>query len=346
MRAIVPLEVLVATINRMSFTRNMRAALEISAPAWDRARRANSGTPGLRNMREGTTHNEEIAVHWYESGPQDAPLTVVYVHGFNISSQSFYLQERALRPLGVRQLLIDVRGHGHTATDTVAEFGAASPSDLSVDGAADDVMAVIAERGVVGPVIVVGHSLGGPISLSLIRRYAGEPDGFDLAGSVQISSAVDPFTDRGMSVALGGAVGAVLYRAVQAMPGLSEAVRVGLTSALAPLLAVGFYAGHVPWEIIRFHADMIQGTPLRTYEGFFPDLREHSERDVADKLAGVPGYILVGELDTVAPLEHSEALHEVWPDAALQVVPTSGHMPPLDAAGAVTAALVRLIHQI
>ena len=322
----------------MSVARNLRAVLELCTPAWDRAHRAESGAPGLTGMREGTTRNGQIAVHWYESGPQDAPLTILYVHGFNISSQSFYLQERALKPLGIRQLLVDVRGHGLTTAD--------SPAELSVDRAADDVMAVLADRGVTGPVIVVGHSLGGPISLSLIRRYAGEPGGFYLAGSVQISSAVDPFTERGLPLALGGKAGTALYRAVQAMPGLSEAVRVGVTSALAPLLAVGFYAGHVPWEIIRFHADMIQGTPLRTYEGFFPDLREHSERGVEAKLKGVPGYILVGELDTVAPLEQSEALHEVWPDAALQVLPQSGHMPPLDAAGAVTAAVMRLVAKL
>lgn len=330
----------------MSIARNLRAVLEISTPAWDRARRAESGAPGLTGMQEGTTHNGSISVHWYESGPQDAELTVVYVHGFNISSQSFYLQEQAVRSAGVRQLLVDVRGHGNTATDTVATFGAATPTELNVDGAADDVMAVIRDRGVRGPVIVVGHSLGGPVSLSLIRRYAGESEGFNLAGSVQISSAVDPFTERGMPQALGGGVGTLLYRAVQAMPGLSEAVRVGVTSALAPLLAVGFYAGHVPWEIIRFHAEMIQDTPLRTYEGFFPDLREHSERATAEKLQGVPGYIVVGELDTVAPLEQSEALHEVWPDAALQVLPRSGHMPPLDAAGAVTAAIIRLVNKL
>lgn len=330
----------------MSFARNARAALEISVPSLSRGLRAPAGKPGLTDMREGTTPNGPILIHWYESGPIDAPLTIVYVHGFNISSQSFYNQERELRSLGVRQLLVDVRGHGRTAADTEQAHGPADPALLTVDDAADDVMAVMRDRNITGPVLVVGHSLGGPISLSLIRRYADAPDGFSLAGSVQISSSVDPFTKRGMPRALGGHLGTGVYRLVQAAPGISEAVRVGVTEALAPLLAVGFYAGHVPWEVIIFHADMIQNTPLRTYEGFFPDLREHSERAVAEKLSGVPGYILVGELDTVAPLEHSEALHAVWPEAGLHVLPQSGHMPPLDAADSVTTAIIRLVRQL
>lgn len=295
---------------------------------------AGAGELGLPPMREGTTRNGPVEVHWYETGPVDAPLTVVYVHGFNISSQSFYMQVRTLGVLPVRQLLVDVRGHGRTA--------AASPIDpalLTVDAAADDIMSVLRDRVITGPLIVVGHSLGGPISLSLMRRFAGE---LDLAGSVQISSAVDPFTDKGLPRALGGAFGRKLYRMVQVLPLLSEAVRRAVTRSLAPILALGFYRDNMPWRVIKFHAAMIQDTPLSTYEGFFADLREHSERGAADVLARIPGYILVGDLDDVAPESQSRALNEVWPRAWLQVLPGSGHMPPLDAPGAVTSAILRL----
>ena len=291
-----------------------------------------SGHLGLTGMRTGATNHDGLNVHWYECGPESPEaLTVLYVHGFNISSQSFYMQVRALQHLPVRQLLVDYRGHGRTA-----EQGA----ELSIDPAADDIIAVVRDRGITGPVIVVGHSLGGPVSLSLMRRYAGE---LNLAGSVQISSSVDPFTDRGMPQALGGTAGAALYRMVQALPILSESVRVVVTETLAPVLAVGFYAPGMSWEVIEFHAAMIQATPLDTYSGFFDDLRDHDEHAAADVLATIPGFILVGDIDTVTPVSQSRELHKLWPQAKFQVLPGSGHMPPLDAPGAVTTAIRRLV---
>lgn len=284
---------------------------------------------GLTGMRRGTSRNGDLDVHWYDCGPRDAP-TVLYAHGFNISSQSFYMQVRELQHLPLRQLLIDVRGHGLTAHQ---------PAELSIDAAADDLITVLRDLDVTGPLIVVGHSLGGPVTLSMIRRYADE---LDIAGSVQIASAVKPFTDHGMTQLLGGAAGSALYRMIETLPGMAEALRKGVTDSLAPVLAVGFYAPGMPWDVIKFHAAMIQETPLETYSGFFADLRSHDEYAAAGALQDIPGYILVGELDAVAPLSQSEALHAIWPQAKLQVLPRSGHMPPLDAPGAVTTAIRRL----
>lgn len=321
-----------ATIPRMTQVSHAARALYLTRR---RDLYAGVGELGLSGMREGTVRHDGLDIHWYETGPADAAATILYVHGFNISSQSFYMQVRELAALPVRQLLVDVRGHGRSSET--------APELLTVDAAADDIMAVVRERGVSGPVIVVGHSLGGPVSLSLMRRYAKE---LEIAGSVQISSAVDPFTDRGMPKILGGPLGNALFNLVQATPGLSEAVRRGITRSLAPILALGFYGDGMPWDVIQFHAAMIQETPLATYEGFFDDLREHSERDAAEVLSEVPGYILVGDIDTVTPVSQSAALHGIWPRAAFQVLPNSGHMPVLDAPGAVTTAIVRLVRPL
>ena len=129
-------------------------------------------------------------------------------------------------------------------------------------------------------------------------------------------------------------------------PRFAEGLRRAITDALAPVLAVGFYFRPVPWSVIRFHADMIKQTKLPTYAGFFDDLLEHSELGAADVLAGMPGYILVGDRDRVTPVSQSRRLWDIWPRAFVQVLPESGHMPPLDAPGAVTAAIERLLAQL
>ncbi|WKD57285.1 2-succinyl-6-hydroxy-2,4-cyclohexadiene-1-carboxylate synthase [Corynebacterium capitovis DSM 44611] len=289
-------------------------------------------TAGLTFDREGDTRHDGLDIHWFERGPEGAELTVLYLHGFNISSQEFYLQVDALAELGVRQLLVDLRGHGKT--------GAVPPRMCQVDAAADDVFAVLRDRGVTGPLIVVGHSLGGPVSLSLMRRHASD---LHLVGSVHISSAVEPFADQGMPHVLAGWVGALLEDLYRSAPRLTQRLLTLGTRGLAPALALGFYFRPVRYAVIRFHAAMIRRTALDTYAGYFDDLLYHSELAAGPVLATIPGYILVGDRDAVSPVSQSRRLHDIWPRAYLQVLPESGHMPPLDAPGAVSTAIKRLV---
>lgn len=285
---------------------------------------------GLRYDRTGIVDHDGVTVRYYERGPVDAELVVLYVHGFNISSESYYMQVEELSILPVRQVLVDLRGHGRT--DTV------EPELCTIDDAADDVYSVLEHLRIDAPLIVVGHSLGGPVSLSLMRRHRD----LDLVGSVQICSAVEPFAVQGMPQVLAGPVGSVIELALNRTPQLADTVRRAATSALAPLLALGFYFRPVDYDIIRFHAGMIKQTPLESFAGYFDDLLEHSELEAVDVLATIPGYILVGDRDLVAPVSQSERLAEIWPGAYMQVLPESGHMPPFDAPGAVSTAIVRL----
>lgn len=293
----------------------------------------------LHPDRTGTVHSGEtrdVRVQWYEVGPEDpAAITVVYVHGFNISAEEFCFQVGALRGRGVRQVLVDLRGHGQS--------GECEPTKLNVDDAADDIAVVLHARGVRGPIVVVGHSLGGPVSLSLMRRYAAD---FNWAGTVQISSAVEPFAMQGMPQLLAGPVGRALAWVVSHTPRFAEGMRRAVTATLAPVLALGFYFRPMDYAIIQFHARMIQQTPLTTYAGFFDDLLVHSESGAGAVLAGLPGYILVGDRDHVTPVSQSAQLARLWPRASVQILPDSGHMPPLDAPGAVTAAIERVVNDI
>lgn len=54
-------------------------------------------------------------------------------------------------------------------------------------------------------------------------------------------------------------------------------------------------------------------------------LRENQLLDEAIRLAGIPGVIVHGRYDMVCPLDNAFALHEVWPEAELQIVPDAGH---------------------
>lgn len=293
--------------------------------------------PGLRGIdREGDVDSDGIRIHYYESGPEDADVTVIFVHGFGLAAKSFFRQVDHLRARcpQVRSVLLDLRGHDRSE-EVAAER-------CSVSGAADDVRAVIEERAPRGPLILVGHSLGGPVLFNLVRRC---PPALRerIAGLVVVGSSVDPFADHGIPQLLATPVATQAHEAAEEAPGLAERVRREVTRRLAPGLAVAIYRRPTDYALIRFHARMFYETPLASYLGFFDDLREHDEYAAGEKLEGIPGYVLLGELDDVTPEDHFERLKKAWPEAWLQVGEAAGHMLPLEAPEIVNAAIDRLV---
>ena len=93
-----------------------------------------------------------------EIGPRDAPLTVVFVHGYSLSMASWAFQRRTLaaelatanghRP-DARLVFYDQRGHGASSR------GSADRS--TIDQLAHDLATVIEARVPQGPVVLVGH---------------------------------------------------------------------------------------------------------------------------------------------------------------------------------------------
>jgi proline iminopeptidase len=45
----------------------------------------------------------------------------------------------------------------------------------------------------------------------------------------------------------------------------------------------------------------------------------------ADRLSGIPGFIVHGRYDVVCPVEQAVSLHRVWPQSELRIVPDAGH---------------------
>ena len=101
-----------------------------------------------------------------EVGPVTAPLTVVFAHGFCMRMGSFHFQRAALAKRWgeqVRMVFYDQRGHGQSEeapieTYTVEQLG----RDL------ETVLQVMVPR---GPVVLVGHSMGGMTVLSHARQF-------------------------------------------------------------------------------------------------------------------------------------------------------------------------------
>ena len=115
---------------------------------------------------------------------------------------------------------------------------------------------------------------------------------------------------------------------------------------MAPSLAVAVFARRTDYEIIEFHAAMINETPLETFVGYLDDLQDHDEFASGPYLEGLPGAVLVGTKDDVTPRKQADLIMEKWPDAELVEVDGAGHMLPLEAPEAVNRAIERALEKV
>lgn len=284
----------------------------------------------------------DIPVHWYEvepSEPAKEPVTIVFVHGFTLAGESWYRQFNALRKSHpeARLLTMDLRGHGQT--------GAVPASLCTVEGAAADALAVIAERAATGKLIVVGHSLGGLIALHMVRA-AEEGIRRRIAGVVLISTSIDKLAAQGVPQILASPVADAARNAIESSPKEIRKFREAIASLMAPSLAVAVFARRTDYEIIEFHAAMINETPLETFVGYLDDLQDHDEFAARSYLASLPGAVLVGTKDDVTPRKQADLIMEKWPDAELVEVDGAGHMLPLEAPEAVNRAIERVLEKV
>lgn len=288
------------------------------------------------------TVTTDIPVHWYEVEPGEPakePVTIVFIHGFTLAGESWYRQFNALRKSHpeARLLTMDLRGHGQT--------GAVPASLCTVEGAATDALAVIAERAATGKLIVVGHSLGGLIALHMVRA-AEESIRRRIAGVVLISTSIDKLAAQGVPQILASPVADAARNAIESSPKEIRKFREAIAALMAPSLAVAVFARRTDYEIIEFHAAMINETPLETFVGYLDDLQDHDEFAAGPYLEGLPGAVLVGTKDDVTPRKQADLIMEKWPDAELVEVDGAGHMLPLEAPDAVNRAIERVLEKV
>lgn len=121
-----------------------------------------------------------VSTHVLTSGPRDA-VTVVFIHG-NCSSARFFEQTMASLPAGFRAIAPDLRGFGRTerapidATRGLRDFS-------------DDLAELLRrpELDVVGPVHVVGWSVGGGVAMQLAIDHP------TLVGHIVLEASMSPF---------------------------------------------------------------------------------------------------------------------------------------------------------
>ena len=328
------------------------AALGLAAERWTAGRARESGaSEGYGTLRgvpqrvvadDGTrlyAEVDELDVNGGPGGDRDQ-LTVVFSHGFCLNQDIWHFQRQWLRGR-YRMVFWDQRGHGRSETGPAEHY--------TVDQCGADLRAVLEATAPTGPLVLVGHSMGGMTVMALAGEHPELVHERVLgAGLVATSSGGLGEVHWGMHESLGRLAHRV---APVALVGLTRAPRLvdrtrRIGSDLEQLMVKRYsYASDVPPELVRFTAAMIAATPIDVVSGFLPGFDIHDKAEALAALDGVESLVLSGEDDLLTPPDHSEAIVRRLPGAEHVVVPDAGHMVMLEHPDVVNLHLGDLIER-
>ncbi len=290
--------------------------------------------------------DDGVVLHVEEVGPVNAPLTVIFGHGWTLRSGAWHYQRIGLAGKGfgaggrgpaARLVFYDQRSHGKSSK--------ASPGHTAMTDLAGDLAAVLATAAPQGPVVLVGHSMGGMALLTLAgllpKLFAERVVGVGL-----VSTSASEVTSAQIARSLLSSNSPLLKLASLAAgryPKLIERGRAGSRDAVWLLTrALGFAQKDVPGEMVDYLDEMISATPVEVITDFAPALMGLDQTAALPVLEALPVVIICGDADRQTPLARSLAISRALPDAELVVIEGAGHMAIMECPDLVNDALRRL----
>jgi len=290
----------------------------------------------------------------------DAPAgdpTVVLVHGFGLNADIWHFQRAALR--GRHRLVVfDQRGHGRS--------GLPSAGSWTIDRLGLDLAEVLRAAVPTGPVVLVGHSMGGMAILALARA---RPDLFGtrvVGVGLICSSAGDPPYAVGRPIAAFGpldALGAlavslgrsatkvsrVVTNTTLQLAGQAPAITARARGVIQPLEAAvtrrTSFARPVPARVAAFAGSVIASTPVAVIAGFYLSFFDMDLYASTTVLRRVATLVASADQDRVTPAWHSAELAARLPDAEVVELEPAGHMAFLEYPARVSALVEDLVQR-
>ncbi|GAA2415377.1 alpha/beta hydrolase [Streptomyces glaucosporus] len=315
------------------------------------------GVPGRAAADDGTPlyFETDTPVDAPEAAVDGAP-TVVFSHGYCLAQDVWHFQRAALRGLepttppmpALRAVYWDQRGHGRSGRGRAGET-------VTIDRLGHDLKAVLDAAVPTGPVVLVGHSMGGMTVMALAALYP-EYVAERVAGVALVGTSAGGLAEVTYGLPAAGA------RALRRMaPGLLKtlAARAELVErgrrATADLFTglvkrYSFGTRDVDPGVARFAERLIESVPVDVVADFYPAFAEHEKTAALAAFdSGRPALILTGDRDLLTPREHGEAMAEALPRADLVIAEGAGHLIMLECPGLVNdhlaALLTRTIHR-
>ncbi|MFG2414441.1 alpha/beta fold hydrolase [Streptomyces goshikiensis] len=339
-------------MERLTVGRGMRVKARLALDA--------AGDYGSLRGTEGTTRAEDATEIYYETDelPEEkgsrgrllrrkaaAAPTVVFCHGYCLSQDSWHFQRAALRGV-VRSVYWDQRSHGRSARGLAQADG----DPVTIEQLGRDLKAVIDAAAPEGPLVLVGHSMGGMTIMALAEQFPGLVRdrvlgvaliGTSSGGLGEVTYGL-PLPAAGLS-----AVRRVLPGVLRALGSQVELVEKG-RRATADLFAgmvkrYSFGSRDVDPAVARFAERLIETTPIDVVAEFYPAFQIHDKSAALQRFADIPVTVIAGDRDMITPAAHSEAIKAELPAAELTVLESAGHLMMLEHPETVTGLLGDLL---
>ncbi len=235
-------------------------------------------------------------------------IPLVFLHGFPLTRNTWSKQVEAFKS-SYRVIAPDLRGLGETE---------ATPGPVPMSRFAEDLNALLHHLGT-GPVILVGHSMGGYVALAFAKAF--------------------PKALRAL-VLVGTKAGADSPEGAAARRVLADKVRAGGTSVVVEAMA--------PKMLSATQTDGAMSASVREFmataspEGVVSALLGMAERPDAGSWLGkirVRTLVIAGADDKIIPPSESETLMLGIPSAQLKIIPRAGHLVAFEQSHAFNDAL-------
>ena len=268
-------------------------------------------------------------------------LTIVFCHGYALEEDSWHYQRRDLRALG-RLVFWDQRSHGRS--------GRGPAENATIDQLGHDLEAVIAATAPTGPLVLVGHSMGGMTVMSYATLHP-EEFGKRVRGVALLATSSGGLAD--VPLGLPAPLAKAFHYAAPGVAGIlarrTDLVERGRRagSDIAYLLTkVYSFGSNVPPSLTGFVHRMLSATPIDVVAEFLPTLETHDKTRALASIGRVDTLVIVGDADLLTPSRHSDEIVRHVPGAELVVIPDSGHMVMLEKYPEVNQHLRELVARV
>lgn len=252
------------------------------------------------------------AIHVHEEGPPKGRVAIL-IHGW---SSSWYAMSPLLPYLSERYrcLAVDLPGFGDSP---------ALPDQATIDRYVEMIKGLI-EQVSAKPVVLIGHSMGGMISMALALQCPEKVERL-----VLLCPTVSGKLSRLINLTLSPFVVMERFPLTSALVVVFEPL-VGITDRLLRPALLADQTTITQEDYERIRADARRPGQGRVRAECFWAMRANNLRGKLAALADIPALVVWGMEDSTVPLRDASIIAREWPDADLRIIPNAGHWPQFE----------------
>ena len=214
-----------------------------------------------------------------------------------------------------RVIVPDLRGHGRSE----------AVGRVTMDDMADDLLAVLEAADESRPVVLVGMSMGGYVSLAFCRLHRDRVRALALVDSRAAADSAEAAENRRRTA--------------------EQVMREGSAAAIAEEMAGKLFTNDVDRDLRELWRQRMADTPPAGVAAALRAMADRPDSTAFLRETDLPLLIVVGSEDRITPPEEARALAEAA-GATLEVIEGAGHAAPAERPQEVAAALRRFLEAL